>query len=200
MSSLIVEVCKVDEVKKHPTADRMCICKVKGWIVCAGRDPVTGKNEFEPGDAAIYIPPDCVLPVELSDRLNVTKYLSNGRVRVARLRSQPSYGFISPVPKDKDWPVGTNVAELLGITKWEPPLECSDGDAERPHPGFHKYTDIENYRNFPALLKDGEEVIFTEKIHGKNARVGLVFSADDNGNKVAKFMAGSHDEIGRAHV
>ena len=34
--------------------------------------------------------------------------------------------------------------------------------------------EIENYRNFPELIAEGEEVVFTEKIHGKNCRLGLI--------------------------
>src|SRR3954454_13575114 len=181
MSSLIVEVCRVDAVERHPNADRMCICQVKGWRVCAGRDPDTGRNQFEPGDLCVYVPPDSVLPPELSDRLGCTRYLSplarnadgvrppRGRVRVARLRGEPSYGLIMPLD-DPALPVGTDVAARLGVTRWEPPPEVHDGDAEKPHPAFHSYTDVENYRNFPDLLVEGEEVVFTEKIHGKNCR------------------------------
>jgi RNA ligase (TIGR02306 family) len=69
----------------------------------------------------------------------------------------------------------------------------SDGEAERPHPAFHKYTDVENYRNFPGLFRDGEEVVFTEKLHGKNCRVGLVRVAEESGNVSWTWMAGSHD-------
>ena len=99
MSSLIVEVCRVESVQKHPNADRMTVCTVKGWRVCAGLD------QFRTGDLCVYVPPDSVLPPELSDRLGVTKYLSplptdadgirppGGRVRVARLRGEPSYGL-----------------------------------------------------------------------------------------------------------
>jgi RNA ligase (TIGR02306 family) len=185
MSSLIVEVCRVDAVDRHPNADRMCICSVKGWRVCAGRDPETGRNQFAPGDCCIYLPPDSVLPPELSERLGCTRYLSplarnadgvrppGGRVRVARLRGEPSYGLIMP-PDDPSLEVGADVAARLGITKWEPPPERNDGEADVPHPAFHGYTDIENYRNFPGLLADGEEVVFTEKIHGKNCRLGLI--------------------------
>jgi hypothetical protein len=50
MSSLIIEVCRVEGVEKHPNADRMSICQVKGWRVCAGRDPETGRNQFEHWD------------------------------------------------------------------------------------------------------------------------------------------------------
>ena len=106
MSSLIVEVSRVDRVDPHPNADRMCVCTVKGWRVCAGRDPEAGRNQFEPGDLCVYVPPDAVLPPALAERLGVTKYLGSlplgpdgnrlpgGRVRVARLRGEPSYGLI----------------------------------------------------------------------------------------------------------
>jgi RNA ligase (TIGR02306 family) len=201
MSSLIVEVCRVDAVERHPNADRLCICTIKGWRVCAGRDPEAGRNEFEPGDKCVYVPPDCVLPPELADRLHVTKYLSplaknadgvrapGGRVRVARLRGEPSYGLILR-PDDPALEVGTDVAARYGITKWEPPPDIVDGDAERPHPAFHAYTGIENYRNFPDLIAEGEEVVFTEKLHGKNCRLGLIHTPEAEGGWT--FMAGSH--------
>ncbi|MGL4555379.1 MAG: RNA ligase (ATP), partial [Gemmataceae bacterium] len=182
LSSLIVEVCRVDAVEPHPNADRLSVCVVKGWRVCAGRD------DFRPGDACVYIPPDSVLPAELSDRLGCTRYLSRGRVRVARLRGEPSYGLIT-APPDPTLAVGTDVAALLGVTKYEPPPDRSDGDAEPPHPAFHGYTDIENYRHFPDLFAPGEEVVMAEKIHGKNCRLGLIRTADGG-----VLMAGSHNQ------
>lgn len=198
MSSLIVQVCKVDAVEAHPNADRMEIATIKGWRTCVG------KGSFQPGDLCVYIPPDSVLPAALSDRLGVTKYLSalpkipdgtrpeGGRIRVARLRGEKSYGLVMKLD-DPTWPVGTDVAEVLGITKYDPPQPCTDGDSERPHPSFFRYTDIENYRNFPDVLKDGEEVVFTEKLHGKNTRVAYIRDADENGAETFVFMAGSHD-------
>lgn len=204
MSSLIVEVCQVDEVTKHPNADRMAVAKVKGWYTCIVRDPETGKNQFQAGDKCVYFPPDCVLPPALSDRLGVTKYLSplakqqdgtrppGGRVRVANLRGFKSYGLIMAC-ENPEWPVGMDVAEIYGVTKWEPPLKCVDGDAERPHPAFHHYFDMENIRNFPDLFVPGEEVVVTEKVHGQNCRLGLVRDTNDNAVAVWKWMAGSHD-------
>ena len=61
------------------------------------------------------------------------------------------------------------------------------------HPAFHTYTDIENYRNFPDLLQDGEEVVFTEKIHGKCTRVGLIRTSEGDGEEDWTFMAGSQN-------
>src|SRR5262249_11553347 len=106
----------------------------------------------------------------------------------ARLRGEPSYGLIMGVD-DPTLTAGTDVAARYGITKFEPPPVFGESDAEPAHPAFHGYTDIENYRNFPALIADGEEVTFTEKLHGMNCRLGLI---RDNGEWV--FMAGSHNQ------
>lgn len=168
MSSLIVEVCKIDDVRPHPNAERLELAIVKGWQC------VVGKGHFKQGDTITYIPIDSVLPVELSDKIGVTKYLSNGRVRCARLRGEPSFGVID-VPHGE---VGENVASKLGITKYAPPLKLSAGDAESPHPLFDAYTDIENMRNFTDVFIAGEPVVGTEKIHGTNSRIGIVTNED----------------------
>jgi RNA ligase (TIGR02306 family) len=197
MSSLIVKVCQVDAVETHPNADKMEIAVVKGWRTCIG------KGQFRPGDKCVYFPPDTVLPGVLSDRLNVTKYLQplpqeadgsrpgGGRIRVARLRGEKSYGLIMAC--EQDWPVDHDVAEFYGVAKWEPPQPCTDGDAETPHPAFFRYTDIENFRNFPNIIKEGEEVVFTEKLHGKNTRLGYIRVMDESGMPCFEFMCGSHD-------
>jgi RNA ligase (TIGR02306 family) len=208
---MLVEVCEVTEVKPHGNADLLELCVVKGWVTAVK------KNQFKAGDKCVYFPPDCVLPVNVADRLGVTKYLKTlpqgwtprddneqplsnipplaGRVAAARLRGSPSEGVIMPLdPKvDPDWPVGTSVAEHFNVYKWVPPLKCTDGDAERPHTRFHKYTDIESYGNFPDAIPIGTEVVFTEKLHGKNCRVGLISESDETGNQSWRLMAGSRD-------
>ena len=135
----------------------------------------------------------------LADRLGVTKYLhplpkdvngeqtAGGRIRVAKLRGIASYGLIMRAIDNPEWEVGTDVAGFYGVSKWEPPPENADGKAEREDAAFHRYTNIENFRNFPNLFVPGEEVIFTEKIHGMNSRVGLIQMAEG-----PTWMAGSH--------
>lgn len=205
MSSLIVEVCRVEAVRKHPNADRMCIVKVKGWEVCAGRDDQTGETQFNPGDKCVYFPPDTAIPHALADRLGVTKYLTPlpkdeagnrpeaSRIRVARLRGEASYGLLMAC-ENPDWPIGHNVSEHYGAFKYEPPQPAQDGDAEKEHPAFHRYYDMENIRNFPTeVFQPGDEVVVTEKIHGMNCRLGLIKDTDENGNPIWSWMAGSHD-------
>lgn len=171
MSTLKVEVVKIDEVKEHTNADALEIAIVKGW------QTVIRKGEFNKDDLVVYFPLDSILPVKLSDEIGVTKYLSKGRVKAAKLRGEPSYGLIWPVRKAEDyiWPLpfderrygeGMDLTEGLGVTKWEPPLNLNVQNAERPDPLFDRYTDIENLRNYPNIIQPGELVVMTEKIHG----------------------------------
>ena len=168
-SNLIVEVVEIENVQPHPDPEttRLEVATIKGWQV------VVGKGSFKTGDKVVYVPPDSVIPFEWSERWGNTRYLSNGRVKATRLRGEPSYGFCVP-PEDETWAVGTNVADFYGITKYNPPVRVTAGDAEKDHPAFVRYTDVQNMRHFPDVFVNGEVVVVTEKIHGTNTRVGLV--------------------------
>lgn len=209
MSKLIVEVCRVEKIEPHPNAEKMKIATVKGWRTCIKYDPSTDTAQFKEGDLCIYFPPDAVLPKSLyEDRLGIGKYLhelpknefgvrpEGRRVVATRLRGMPSYGVITNIdPKwgdDPNWEVGTNLVDHFGITKYEPPLESVEGDAERPHVRFYGYTSIENFGNYPNAIPIGDEVVMTEKIHGKNSRIGLVLDVNEEGNSFWNWMAGSH--------
>lgn len=127
------------------------------------------------------------------------KSTENGRrvcVRAARFRGVSSFGTIQD-PEDATWEVGRNVCEHYGIKKFEPPVKGSDGDTAPPVAAFHAYTDIENIGNFPGVFQDDEEVVFTEKLHGTNNRVGWVFHVVEHPelgpvDMVWQKMAGSH--------
>ena len=83
--------------------------------------------------------------------------------------------------------------EVYGVTKFEPPVRPTDGESLPPLATFHGYTEIENLRNFPGVLREGEEVVITEKLHGKNCRLGLVRVPDEEGGDALAFVAGSND-------
>lgn len=168
MSSVVVTTRTVDDVKPHPNADRLDLAIVGGW------QTVVPKGAYAVGQLVTFVPPDCLVPPEVSDRWGVTKYLSNGRVRAVRLRGEPSYGFVVP-PEGEP---GRNVAESLGITKYQPPMKFSVGDAEPTHPLFCEYTDVENLRHYGDVIQPGEMVTYTEKIHGTNSRIGIIKTPD----------------------
>lgn len=193
MSSLILDTQPISDILTHPNADLLEIAVVKGWQC------VVQKGQFQVGEVVTYFPPDLLLPKELGDALNVTKYLKNlarsypdcerfaGRVGVAKLRGVASYGVLAT--PHSDWlDHADDLAEYLGVEKYSPPEEIKDGDAECQNPFFHKYTDMENLRNFPDAFDEGELVVATEKIHGRNCRLGLCY---EDGEMV--LMAGSHN-------
>ena len=167
MSTLIVEVCRIEKVLPHANADALELAQIKGWQC------VIPKGRYLADDLVTYIPIDAVIPLEHSDRWGFTKYLSSGRVRCAKLRGEPSFGVIVD-REDKAWAEGVDVKDYYGITKYIPPVKMSAGDAAPPHPLFGEYTDVENLRNFPSVFMAGEEVVVTEKIHGTNCRIGLI--------------------------
>jgi RNA ligase (TIGR02306 family) len=180
MAECIVEVCEIEKVYPHPNADALELAQIKGWQC------VVPIGKYQAGDTVTYIPIDSMIPLEHADRWGITKYLSvksvsndmempvpAGRVRCARLRGEPSFGVIVDV-EDLAWSVGQDVKAHYGIFKYIPPLKPTAGDAEASHPLFVEYTDIENLRNFPDVLEEGEEVVVTEKLHGTNCRIGAI--------------------------
>ena len=188
-SSLIVEVCKIKEIIPHNNADTLEIAVVKGW------ECIVRKGLYKVGDIVVYIPVDSILPTELADRIGVRNYLkgkNNDRVGCARLRGEMSYGLI--INNENNWEEGEDVKEFYKITKYEPPIRVTAGDAAPEDPLFEKFTDIENIRNFPDVFEEGEMVALTEKVDGTSCRNGWEIKDesdwDDNGS--IEWKSGSH--------
>lgn len=177
MSTFRVEITRIDEVLPHPNADRLELVRIRGWKA------VAGKGTHAPGDAVVYIPEDAVVPEPVQAALGLTGKLAGkeqNRVRAIRLRGELSQGLLMPMHvfhalagPGEDVP-GTCVARALGITKYEEPIPAHLAGRVVPWPAWmHKYTDIENIKNFPGVLREGEPVVFTEKLHGACAAFGM---------------------------
>lgn len=164
MSEFHVRVVRVGEVRAHPNADSLSITDVDG-----GYPVIFRTGDFQSGDLAAYLPVDSVVRVsdpKFAFLANKDKPREMERIRAKRLRGSFSMGML--VKADPSWALGQRVQDELGVTKYEPP-EPSDGDEKDP--GFIPvYTDIEGLRAHGDLLRDGEEVVLTEKIHGANGR------------------------------
>lgn len=75
---------------------------------------------------------------------------------------------------------GQDVAEVLGITKWEPPIPMGMGGQVTPYHGSSlplKF-DVENIKRYPNVLRDDDMVTITEKLHGTFLQVG--YDPDSN--------------------
>lgn len=169
---------------KHPNADTLSIATIKGWqcVVRTTDFPNYSDNNLNLG---VYIPVDSVTNKDHP----LLSFLEGKKVKAIRLRNVFSQGILLPLEqvihtyKLKQCPTeGEDLSQVLGIKKWEPvvkPTSASiiggEGYIEVPRPTWlHKYTDIENYNNFPSTLQPGEEVEVTLKMHGASSIFALI--------------------------
>lgn len=178
-STHIVPIVKIEEIKPHPNADKLEIAIVSG----GGWQVLVGIGNHQVGDKVVFVPPDSLVPDTWAEEWKVKSYLAgkqHNRVKCIKLRGESSFGFLVSVPSElKDKPIDTNVMEFFGIEKYFPPVRgqsMPQGQARKSHPLFDKYTGIENFRHYIKLFQEGELVVFLEKIHGLNGRIGLVNS------------------------
>lgn len=193
MSDFIVEVCEVAEVKPHPNADRLDVIRVKGWEV------ITQRGTYKVGDRVTYFPPDTIMPKDFITDHGIEKYVKTARdaegimrpcrIAACKLRGIPSFGFVIPAKLDAQ--VGDNMISCYGATKYEPPstAQVRGGEAMRCPPNFLKYDGPERWQEYGDALVEGEDVVISEKIHGRNCRAALIHT----GEGVYEFQGGSHN-------
>jgi RNA ligase (TIGR02306 family) len=175
-------IAKINEVKAIEGADNIELVVAGGW------NAITKKGEFKVGDETIIATTDAVIPELLSEEMGVTSYLrKGGRVRTVKLRGVYSECLI--IPKhylmgnvsmgDYDLKEGSDCMEFLGITKYEPPvkqIQLASGRKIkwRDNQNFHIYYKFPNLKNVSGMFTEEDEVQITRKIHGTNARYGIV--------------------------
>lgn len=154
-----------------------------GWHV------VQKKDTIHVGDKVFFIPPETVIPYELSEKLGITKYLSKGKVMSINLRGNRSDGLI--VDKDVALPY------VPFMYQWEDrPTISMTGDIEKniniPTLDFPVFYKMPNIRNEPDTFTTGEEVYISEKIHGTNTRFGYLLNPN---TKKYQLYVGSHNQV-----
>ncbi|MFD7992884.1 RNA ligase (ATP) [Streptomyces mexicanus] len=168
MSTLRVTA-EVLTVHAHPRADALELAQVGLYRA------VVAKGAYRTGEAAVYIPEQAVLPAALIEELGLTGRLAGGnrdRVKAVRLRGELSQGIVcrpkalAGVDLARAAAERTDFADLLGITKWVPPIPPMMGGEVEPAPGLLPWVDIENIHRHPDIFAAGEPVVLTEKLHG----------------------------------
>jgi len=198
MSTFAVPVKRIRAIEPHPNADAIELAVVDGYR------SVVKKGEFRPGDLVAYIPEASLLPEWLLKRFafwdeEKNRGTLNGkegnRVKAIKLRGELSQGICYPLkksvnPAETSWQLtrdnwgievstffaeGDEVAGFLGITKYEPPIPVSmSGEVFNAGQELTLNFDVENWKSYPDILQDGEEVIFTEKLHGTCTVVAIL--------------------------
>ena len=169
---------RIGEIRPIEGADNIELAMVGGWHA------ITKKGQYKVEDQVIIATTDAVIPLSISDEMGVTGYLRKGqRVRTVKLRGVYSECLILPMDllvfsdKISD---GEDMMEMLGIFKYEPPVkmvEMSVGGRKfkyHQNPNFHVYYKFPNLKNAPEMFNEEDLVTITRKLHGTNARYGIV--------------------------
>lgn len=194
MATFEVLIEQVENIRDHPYADRLSIFNIRDFI-CISAKLEDGSHRYENGHPVAYIPEGSIVPEWLlreidmwDDAKNIGRLDGKGgdRVKARRLRNVLSQGLVYPCcgitsedgthyrkwMKMKDGEihkvgVGWNVAEELGITKWEPEIPASMSGEVVGHSFdlIYKF-DVENGQKFNTVFAPTDLVNITEKIHG----------------------------------
>ena len=188
-------VARINEIKEIPGADNIEQGVIGGW------NAIIKKGEYKVDDLVVVATTDAVIPVELSDAMNVTNYLRKGqRVRTVKLRGVYSecliipIGFIPEKYRRNEYFEGRDMMEAMKIFKYEPPavqIQLASGRKIRhsQNPNFHVYYKFPNLKNVSGMFSSEDEVEISRKIHGTNARYGIVKKTKLSfWDKVKKFL------------
>lgn len=146
-------------------ADAIERATVLGWQL------VVKKGEFKPGDLAIYVEIDSILPDRPEFEFLRPRKM---RIRTVRLKGQISQGICFPLsllPDDFAIVEDADCTRVLGITKYEPPIPaCLSGIAKGKFPSFIPKTDETRVQVLQNLLDayQGEQCYITEKLDGSS--------------------------------
>jgi RNA ligase (TIGR02306 family) len=169
MATFEVKVVEVEGIEPIEGADRIELAVIGGYR------SVVKRGEFKPGDLAIYIPEQALLPQHLLEQLGLVNDRGEGklagrdgnRVKAVKLRGTLSQGITAPVDLvSRDVQKGDDVQDELGITKWEPEIPAQMAGEVANLSGHTVKYDIENLKKYPNVLTEGEQVVITEKLHG----------------------------------
>jgi RNA ligase (TIGR02306 family) len=170
----LAEIQTINELKSIEGADRIEIAKVQGW------QSVVKRGEFSVGDRIVFVPIDTVLqPASwnsfLQHKDDPTKPI---RVKTAKLRGTVSQGLIFPLTILPDpffeHDIGTDVADLIGVTKYEKPIPSHlTGQVKGDFPThLLSKTDEDNLKSIIEVfeeLKEADIIEATDKEDGTSA-------------------------------
>lgn len=180
------------EILPHDGSDFLELAKVGDYL------SVVQKGKHQTGDKVVYIPEQSELPDSLVQELGLEGKLSGSkknRVKAIKLRGVLSQGLVYPA-KD-EWEVGQDVKEELSVVKWKPSIP-THLRGEVNSSSFSFSFSPHNIKKYPDVIKEGEEVFYTEKIHGTFCIATLMKKEDRKEDMVnGKFKVSSKGLISK---
>jgi RNA ligase (TIGR02306 family) len=183
---------KIDQLLPIEGADAIECAIVGGWKV------VAQKGLYQEGDLAVYFEIDSWIPTELAPFLSKGKEprefegVKGERLKTIKLRGQLSQGLLMPIREIdafKTFSVGEDdsfdlcpdfdVTEVLGIKKWEKPMNAQlAGMARGNFPSLIPKTDQERVQNLTKEINNAIEQRLrfevTEKLEGSSMTCYLI--------------------------
>ncbi len=223
MSEFYTHVVKLGKPVKHPNADTLEIFNVfeTDGVADSGYPVISRIGDFKESDLAVYLSVDALVPVT-HDKFKFLagsgkKIVDNqiySRLKAKRLRGIFSMGLL--VKPDDTMKEGDNIADTLGIKKYEPDqfkskgggfhggsVDLLIGGIAEKDPGVVPVYDLEGLRKYANLFTDGEEVIVTEKLHGCNWRGTVIdgkFYVGSRTRFIRKIDETNIDEVIKSNV
>lgn len=186
MSSFAVRLTRIRTIEPIPNADAIELAVIGDYR------SVVRKGDFSEKEMVVYIPEQALVPAWLLKSMGLEGKLAGpekNRVKAAKFRGCLSQGLclavrqlkattasmvIDEVGNTAVFKEGEDVAPMLGIEKYEPYVPQNFAGELYAAFDFTLHYDIENFKTYPDILQEGEEVIFTEKLHGSFCGVGIV--------------------------
>lgn len=165
MERKLVSLQRIDALAPIEGADQIEQARVMGWTV------VVKKGEFKPGDACVFFEIDSVLPESApwAEFMKARGY----RIRTLKLRGVLSQGLALPVSilgEGEMPPIGIDIRERLGVTKYEPVLPDSR-EIAGSFPSLVPKTDEIRLQSALGVLDEirGQEFYISTKLDGSSA-------------------------------
>ena len=161
----VVEV----KLEPHPNADLLSIVKVFDYTC------VVKTDQWKDGDLGAWVPPDSIVDISSP----TFSFLPKKVVKAKKIRGIVSYGLLVPAPAG--FACGESCTEALNVTHYDPieakiqnPQSKKESifceEMESP-PGVYPKYDVDAFLKFGRkVLEEGQQVVYTEKIHGENSR------------------------------
>ena len=167
----------IRDIEPIPDAEFIETATINNWKIVVAK-----KDGFKVGDKVIYCEIDSFLPIrEEFEFLRKSSFKRMGeqegfRLKTIKLKGQVSQGLILPLKliesSKGQFEEGDDIAELIGVIKYEPPIDPSlGGTTKGDFPSYIEKTDEERIQNMTRLYQKFKDKSFyaTEKLDGTSA-------------------------------